>query len=144
MNIKNIFSSSINLFQLDIATFILRLLAGGFMLFGHGYPKFNSFLKGNGFIEDTIFGLGSDVMMGLVLFSEGFCAILITIGLLTRYASISLIITMSYALFIYHAGESLADKEKVLMYLTLFILVFILGSGKYSIDRLIKPRKSTL
>jgi putative oxidoreductase len=45
---------------------------------------------------------------------------------------------MCIAFFVIHAGDPLTAKEPSLMYLTLFVLLFITGPGKYSIDGVVR------
>ncbi|MBL7941883.1 MAG: hypothetical protein JNM00_03915 [Flavobacteriales bacterium] len=44
---------------------------------------------------------------------------------------------MAVAAFNIHAGDSLADREGALTYLAAFLVIFIMGSGKYSMDHLL-------
>ncbi|MEP2770924.1 MAG: DoxX family protein [Fulvivirga sp.] len=72
----------------------------------------------------------------LAAFAEFICALLIMFGLFTRLASIPLIIAMAVAAFISHGGDPLANKEKALLYMAAFILLFYKGGGRYSLDRM--------
>jgi putative oxidoreductase len=42
---------------------------------------------------------------------------------------------MAVAVFFAHAGDPFARKELALLYLLIFSVIFILGAGKYSLDR---------
>ena len=60
------------------------------------------------------------------------------LGTFYRLCLIPMIFTMCIAFFVIHAGDPLTEKELSLMYLTLFILLFITGPGKYSVDGMIR------
>ena len=135
--LKNIYSTQV--MNTDWVALILRIIGGGFML-THGYPKFIKLLNGNMEFADPI-GLGVGVSLFLTVFAEFICGILIFLGLGTRLASIPLFITMFVAAFVVHGEDPFARKEKALMYLLIYLAIFLFGSGKYSIDNLIK-RKS--
>jgi putative oxidoreductase len=48
---------------------------------------------------------------------------------------------MAVAALIVHAGDPFKQKELALMYLVLYIVLFFIGSGKYSIDYFISKKK---
>lgn len=114
---------------------ILRIVTAFFMIYGHGFGKLMNVLGGNFQFLDPI-GLGPELSLILAAFAEGVCAFLILIGFWTRLASVFLIINMLVAVLFVHVpgGDSLADMELPLLYLGLFIVIFLLGPGKYSID----------
>lgn len=133
---KKLFSTEINDKYLNVMLLILRVSTAALML-THGYPKLIKLFSG-GEIEfaNPIF-LGPVLSLVLVVFAEFFCSILIGIGLGTRLASIPLFFTMAVAAFIVHASDPIGGKEKALLFLVIYLALFILGSGKYSIDYLL-------
>ena len=122
----------------DLASFILRLSLGLLML-SHGIPKMMKLMDGNMEFGDPI-GIGVPASLTLTVFAEVICSILIIIGLWTRLALIPLIITMVVAAFIVHSADPLGVKEPSLMYLFGYITLFLLGSGKYAVDAILKKR----
>jgi len=110
------------------------------MLFGHGLGKFNRLISGNEIKFFDPFGIGQQFSLALAVFAEFFAAGLIILGLFTRFSSISLIITMFVAGVIYHADDPFGGKEKALMYLVSYILLFITGPGKYSLQSVLKAK----
>ena len=129
--IKN---SVIRKYNVDFGLLIFRLIVGGLML-THGYGKFMRLIQGDLRFADPL-GLGSEASLILAVFAEFICALLIMLGLVTRLASIPLIITMAVAAFIIHGGDSLAEKEKAILFLASFIILFYKGGGKYSLDHM--------
>lgn len=119
----------------DLSLLLIRLAAGGLM-FTHGYAKFQKLINGNFEFGDPI-GVGSEVSLGLTVFSELLCAFLILIGIFTRLATIPLIITMLVAVFIVHSDHDFSKKELGLFFLINYLVIFLSGAGKYSLDRLI-------
>jgi putative oxidoreductase len=77
----------------------------------------------------------------LTVFAEFVCSILLIVGLGTRLALIPLIITMLVAVFIVHAPDGMDKKEHGLMYLLPYFALFLLGSGKFSLDAFLKKEK---
>jgi len=128
-------SNSVNKrYNLDFGLLIFRLIVGGLML-THGYGKFIRLFEGNMRFADPI-GLGPEISLVLTVFAEFVCALLIMFGLVTRLATIPLIVTMAVAAFIIHGGDPLGEKEKALLYLASFIILFYKGGGRYSLDRM--------
>lgn len=124
----------------DFALLIFRVTISSFMLFGHGLGKFNRLISGNEIKFFDPFGIGQQFSLALAVFAEFFAAGLIILGLFTRFSSISLIITMFVAGVIYHADDPFGGKEKALMYLVSYILLFITGPGKYSLQSVLKAK----
>lgn len=132
MSAKSSFFSA-NAISSDFGLLILRLVSGATVL-THGYPKFQKVLEGNMQFGDPI-GLGTSTSLYLSAFAEFICAILIILGLLTRFASIPLIINMAVAFFIVHAADDFGTRELSLLYLGMFLTLFFTGPGRYSLDR---------
>lgn len=133
---KKLFSAKINEASVHISLLLLRVFVSIFMI-THGVPKLNKALSGNMQFSDP-FGVGAEISLGLAIFSELICSIFVFIGLGTRLASVPLIITMFVAGFIVHGDDPFKKKELALMYLLIYLVLFIAGSGKYSVDRLLK------
>lgn len=126
--------------NLDWALLIARLGIASLMLF-HGIPKLMK-LFGEGEIQfgDPI-GLGAEFSFMLVVFAEFFCSVLVFIGFATRFAVIPLIITMLVAVFIVHSTDGFGAQELGFHYLLVYLILLILGSGKFSVDSwLSKPK----
>ena len=130
-----IFQTRLNQNAVHFSLLLLRLSAGGFML-THGYSKLQKLLAGNFQFADPI-GLGPEISLGLAVFAEFLCSILIVLGLGTRLAAIPLIVTMAIAAFVAHGADPFARKELALFYLVSYVVLFLVGSGKFSIDRFI-------
>jgi len=113
---------------------ILRILAAAFMIYGHGFGKVMNVINGHFPAGFNPLGIGPEISMILSAFAEGICAFLILIGFWTRLASLFLIINMSVAAFIAHAGTSFGMRERALLYLLIWVVIFLLGPGKFSFD----------
>lgn len=124
----------------DLGLLLVHLLAGGMML-THGIPKISRFF-GEGPVQFADpFWLGPEISLGLAIFAEVACAILVMIGFKTRWATIPLMITMLVAAFYVHAADPFGKKELSLLFFTLFLSILISGGGKYSVDGVLGGRK---
>lgn len=117
----------------SIGLLILRLVAGGIMVYSHGWQKLTSFSQAAGKFPDPI-GIGNELSMALAVGAEVGAAALVVIGLFTRLAALPLAFTMIVAAFVVHGGDPLAKKEMALLYLTIFATIGCTGAGRFSID----------
>ena len=120
-------------FLSNIGLFILRL---GFSigLMTHGYGKFLKLIQGNYKFSDPI-GIGITPSLILASFGEFIAPVFIIIGWKTRLFTIFPALTMLVAFAIAHDGDPFSKKEKSLMYLIAFIVIYFIGPGKYSVDK---------
>ena len=123
----------------DLATLLLRIIFGGMFIF-HGYPKLTGYNQMVEMFGDPI-GIGTELSVILVIFAEFFCGIFILVGFLTRYAVIPVFITMLVAYFVAHGKDEFMIKMLPFVYLFLCVVLFILGSGKYSVDAALFGKK---
>lgn len=117
----------------DLGLLFLRAWFGGTMAFAHGLPKLQKLLAGNFEFPDPL-GLGSAVSLGLAVFGELVCGLLVAAGLFARPAAIPAAFTMAVAAFVTHGTDPFAKKELALLYLIAFVVVALAGPGLYSLD----------
>lgn len=117
--------------QNDLGLLFLRLTAGGLML-THGYPKLSNWSSLSGSFPDPL-GIGSTLSLAGTVGAEFFCALLILLGIATRLAAVPLLFTMLVAAFIVHGSDILQKKELALIYAGMYLAIFLLGGGKYSL-----------
>jgi len=53
-------------------------------------------------------------------------------------AMIPMVFTMAVAFFVIHGNDPFATKELAFVYLVVFILMYIIGPGKFAVDRWIR------
>ena len=85
-------------------------------------------------------GLGAIPTLVLAVLAEGLCAALVTLGLLTRAATIPLMATMATAFFIQHADDPFSQAERSFLFLIAWIVLLVTGPGRYSVDAWLKSR----
>jgi putative oxidoreductase len=122
----------------DFATLWLRLLFGGLFIY-YGYQKIQGYEQYSSMFPDYI-GLGHQATYILVTVSEFLGGILLVLGLLTRLAIIPIFIIMIVAYFEAHKNDPFAAKQIVFFYMLLCPVIFILGGGRFSLDRLLFGR----
>ena len=117
----------------NIGLLLLRIGFGGVML-THGMPKLQKILAGDFSFGDPI-GIGSTASLILAVLCEVLFPIIVIIGFKTRLSAIPVIITMAIAAFVVHAEDPFATKEKAILFLIGFIVIALLGAGKFSVDK---------
>lgn len=121
----------------DIGLLVLRLTFGIIMLAAHGYPKLIRLLSGNEINFFDPFGIGESSSFILAIGAEFFGAAFLTLGIFSRLGSLSLMVTMFVAAFIYHADDPFKIQEKAILFFAGYVVLFITGPGKYALQKLI-------
>ena len=125
----------------DVALLIARIGIAALML-THGLPKLAMLFSGDPVQFLPLFGLSAELSLGLAVFAEVFCSLLLLVGFGTRLAVLPLITTMLVALIAVHAADPFAKQEPALHYLLVYVVLLFTGSGKYSVDYWLQRRLS--
>ncbi len=140
-NFKIIIMKTLFKNQNDLATLILRIGFGFFIVFGHGWGKVQMLIAGQEFVPVLFFGPKLSLIFATL--AEFVAGLAVIAGFKTRWASLGIILVMLYAGLVIHFGDPLFHahsippqgfKEFPFLYLTGFLGIFILGAGKYSLD----------
>lgn len=123
----------------SLGLLVLRVSVAAMMM-THGVNKLQNFSAMSGEFPDPI-GLGSTVALGLVVFAEFFCSILLALGLATRLATIPLIVTMLVAILVAHKADPFSGKEMACLYLAIYVTLLATGPGQFALDRFFRFRK---
>lgn len=137
MNYNNSNFSSI---PKDIVLLVVRVFVG-FAMLSHGFPKLQMLLAGGKIEFFDFMGLGPQVSLILTVFAEFVCSILLILGLFTRVSLGFLIFTMIIAAFVVHGADPFEKREMSLVYLSVYLLLMVIGAGKVSVDHMIERRK---
>jgi putative oxidoreductase len=130
--VKKIFAPGHDSVLTSVALLVLRLWLGLTMLFEHGLVKVNHFSDDAPYFPDP-FHIGRNLSMGLCTFAETAGAILLVLGLITRFGALTLVIDLSVAFFMVH--KTLASGELAFIYLAGYVALLIAGGGKFSLDK---------
>ena len=138
---RNFNSSKVSNGILSGLILIIRLFVGISML-THGLPKLEKLVANDNIEFMNFLGLGSAISLVLVVFAEFLCSVFIILGFLTRFSTIPLMITMLIAFFVVHGSDPYATKELSLVYFFFYLTIFILGSGRFSLDWLFSKKET--
>src|SRR5690554_311793 len=119
--------------QVDLGILVARV-GVSVLMFTHGIPKIGRLFQDEVTFLDFM-GLGPEVSLTLAILAEVLCSILVLLGLATRFAVIPLIITMLIALIMVHGSDPFPIQEKLLLYILIYVVLMITGSGRYSMDQ---------
>jgi putative oxidoreductase len=120
----------------DASLFVLRLWLGLSIALLHGWGKLVGFSKMAAQFPDPL-GIGSRASLGLAVFAEFVCGLLIALGLWTRLAALVLAVNMAVAFFVVHKASLAAGPgsgELAYVYLAGFVAILIAGGGRYGLD----------
>ncbi len=117
----------------------LRICVGAMML-THGWPKLLMLLHGEGAGWMDPIGIGGTFSLALCCFAEFFCSLAIIAGLLTRLASLVLVLNFWVVVFFAMPGAAWAQVELPVLYLVCFLTLVCTGSGRFGIDHLVRRK----
>ncbi len=120
----------------NFAMLLIRISFGVTLLVKHGFAKVMNFAH----LQTTFYnfmGMGPKASLILALFAEIFCALLVVLGLFTRWACIPIIFTMLVVIYGADAGKDFLDSELAIFYLTAFLTLLFCGAGRISVDGMI-------
>lgn len=135
-------STRSNPVMVDIVLLVIRIFVG-FAMLSHGFPKLQDLLSGEEIQFYDFLGMGQKISLILAVFAEFVCSIFIILGLFTRFAVFFLIITMAVAGLVIHSNDPFPKKETSLLYLSIYLIFFAFGPGRYSIDYMIGKRRES-
>jgi putative oxidoreductase len=123
----------------DLAILLLRLVFGGLFVW-HGWFMADHYAQYRPMAQDII-GIGAKLTYDLPMIFELVSGTLIILGFLTRLNVIPIAVIIIIAYFIAHEKDPFMMKTFPFILMCLAPVVFILGSGKYSLDHLLFNNK---
>lgn len=140
---KKLLSTTIEPIHLSLGLLLVRIIIGVVMAF-IGYEKlihFNEMAASDFWAKEISFlGLTGKIPLGLTVFAEFFCSLLLLIGLFTRLSLIPLLICMGYIVVvvaqfsIISSGDNGIQVNTAFVYFMIYLALFLTGPGKYSVD----------
>lgn len=122
-----------------VSFFILLIrLFFGVMFFIHGLDKMMNFSELSE-VYPNVLGFGSYMTLMVTIFCEFCCSLFLIAGLLVRIMVLPMIAAMAVAFFDVH-DAMLPQGELSLIYMVVFVMLYVVGPGKYSIDYLIDSK----
>lgn len=135
-------STKINPALTDIVILVVRIFVG-FAMLSHGFPKLQQLLSGEEIKFYNFLWFSARTSLILAVFAEFVSSIFIILGLFTRVAVFFLIVTMTVAGLFYNNENPFSEREMSLLYLSVYLLFFAFGPGRYSVDHMIVRRRET-
>ena len=136
---KRFLSSAPLLYDEGLA--LLRIVTGAFMIY-HGYEVFlPDKMKGyEQWLGDIRFPSPS-LMAYLGKGAEFVGGLLLAIGLLTRFAAITLAVTMAVISFGLGKGRIFMEEQHPFLFVLIAVLFLFTGAGKWSLDHVLFEKK---
>jgi putative oxidoreductase len=117
----------------SLGLLVLRLWLGLAMFFNHGMDKLAHFGTYAAKFPDPLH-IGATPGLALVTFAETGGALLLALGLLTRFAALTLVVDLAVAVFMVHKAAS-GGGELAFIYLAGYVALLISGGGNCSVDK---------
>jgi len=130
---KRLLSTSYTETSFNLATFLLRCCFAFLICLNHGVPKLAHFGEWQHNFYNFLH-LGQPLSLILSIFAEVFCAMLLVLGIFSRLVAFVLVVDTFVAAFIFHHGQPIKNFEDALIFFTGFLLIVLVGPGKWSVD----------
>ncbi|WP_343594425.1 DoxX family protein [Pseudomonas sp.] len=118
----------------------MRVMAALLLFFIHGLPKLLAWSGELQRIEDP-FGLGAPLTLGLAVFAEVVCPLLLLLGVAARLACLPVLAVLLVALVVVHPDWSLEQGQFAWLLVALYGGLALTGPGLYSVSGLIGRNK---
>ena len=134
---KKLFAPGNDSFLTSFGLLVLRVWLGGTLLLQHGLDKLMNFKSLSSGFPDPL-QIGHSPSLGLAVFAEVVAAVLLALGLVTRFAALVAAIDMGVAFVCVHkmALSGGHSGELAFIYLAGFAALFMAGSGSISFDKI--------
>ena len=143
MAMRFLFSSGSGDTSVSLGLLVMRVAFGGMMFLGHGMGKVMGLITNWSGMTAKFPPLiiNSQVSAVGAAAAESLFALLLVLGVATRFSAVVLAFTMGVAAFVAHGGDPLfmgpgvaAAKEPALIYLFAYVVLAITGGGRYSLE----------
>ncbi|QQL44345.1 DoxX family protein [Sulfuriroseicoccus oceanibius] len=143
MAMRFLFSSGSGDSAVYFGLLVMRVAFGGAMFLGHGMGKLSGLITNWSGMTSKFPAVvvNSQVSAVGAVAAESLFALLLVLGVATRFSALVLAFTMGVAAFVVHAGDPLflgpgvtASKEPALIYMFAFVVLAITGGGRYALD----------
>ncbi|AVH36325.1 LysR family transcriptional regulator [Pseudomonas monteilii] len=111
----------------------MRVMAALLLLFIHGLPKLLDWSGELQRIEDP-FGLGAPLTLGLAVFAEVVCPLLLLLGVAARLACLPVLAVLLVALVVVHPDWTLEQGQFAWLLVALYGGLALTGPGAYSVS----------
>jgi putative oxidoreductase len=113
----------------------MRVSAALLLLQVHGLPKLLNWSTELQRIEDP-FGLGASLTLGLAVFAEVLCPVLLILGIYARLACLPVLAVLAVAVVVVHPEWTLEQGQFAWLLIILFAGLALTGPGALVIGRL--------
>ncbi len=122
----------------DLGLFIIRVMAGLSLFRLHGIEKIVNFSGMLSHFPDPLH-IGALPSLIFALLSDAVCSVLVILGLMTRLASLIIVINLMVVFIFLHNFSFMQEHgQLVYVYLGVFLTTLAAGAGKISVDNFIK------
>lgn len=131
MNIQRLAKTWADL-SLPFGLLFLRVSAAVLLLQIHGLPKLLDWSVELQRIEDP-FGLGATLTLGMAVFAEVVCPVLLILGVFARLACLPVLAVLGVALVVVHPEWTLGEAQFAWLFAVLYAGLAITGPGAWTI-----------
>ena len=122
-----------------ISLFVFRILVSAELMMAHGLKKIGIGVVQAEQIPNPL--CFPETLNRLFAVSANlFFPVMVIVGLFTRIAVLPILAVTLIGYFVVHWNDSLLEKDMPFMYSAVYLLLFVIGPGKYSADHYINQK----
>ena len=118
---------------------LFRVIVSIELMAAHGFKKLGIGAPAAEQIPNPL-GLPEMLNQGFAIASNLFFPVLVILGLVTRLAVLPILAVTLTGYFILHWHDALLVKDVPFIYSVIYLLILVLGPGKYSVDHVINKK----
>ena len=122
--------------RLSTIMLVYRIMIAFATIRTHGLKKIDNIDAEIANIPDPL-GLGGEVTAFIAIFTNLVLTTFVALGFATRISALGILSVTLSGLFLVHFNDPWPVKDVPLMYSLAYLIIFMIGPGKYSIDELI-------
>ncbi len=142
---KNLFIRSLSVYRswelFNCGMFCFRVLVSIELIMAHGLKKVGVGVKEAEHIPNPLH-LPETFNNGFAIAANLFFPLLVIVGFCTRLATLPTLAVTLTGYFVVHWHGTLLERDTPFMYSLAFLLIAVLGAGKYSIDNYLYEKLS--
>ena len=123
----------------NLSMLVFRVLVSAELMAAHGLKKIGIGVANAEHVPNPLH-LPDALNLAFATSANLFFPVFVMLGFFTRLAVLPILAVTLTGYFILHWNDSLLEKDAPFMYSAVFLLILVLGPGKYSIDYFINRR----
>ncbi|NRS87801.1 putative oxidoreductase [Flavobacterium sp. 7E] len=136
--VKQLKKWNLQTISFDVVMLVFRIVLSLELIIVHGIKKIGIGTTIAEVVPNPLH-LPANLNQMFAIVANLFLPFFIMIGWCTRWATLPILAVTLMGYFVVHGNDSLLERDIPFMYSLSFLMIFCLGPGKYSFDKMLQP-----